>query len=43
MKKVLSHILACSLLCCLFVGCDSNTNGTEVEQDTTVTELLEVI
>lgn len=41
MKKVLSHILACSLLCCLFVGCDSNTNGTEVEQDTTVTETAE--
>lgn len=41
MKKVLSHILACSLLCCLFVGCDSNTNGTDADQDTTVTERAE--
>lgn len=45
MKKVLSHILVCSLLCYMLVGCNSNTNNnsseTTVSQDTTVSEIAE--
>lgn len=41
MKQVITLILLCSFLCCLLVGCDSDTNKTDVEQDTTTYETTE--